>query len=62
VVACILAMLAMPTFDVFPLGHHRVAGLLGLLLLTAPRALASKGSSGTISATPPSSRALPSSR
>jgi hypothetical protein len=40
VAACILAMLAMPTFDVFPLGHHRLAGMLGLLLLTAPRALA----------------------
>jgi hypothetical protein len=44
VVACILAMLAMPTFDVFPLGHHRLAGMLGLLLLTPPRELASKGS------------------
>jgi len=28
--------LAMPTFDLFPLGYHRVAGLLLLLGLTAP--------------------------
>lgn len=30
-------MLAMPTFDVFPLGYHRLAGMLGLLWLTSPR-------------------------
>jgi hypothetical protein len=44
VLACVVAMLAMPTFDVFPLGHHRLLGMLGLLLLTRPRAVASKGS------------------
>ena len=37
VAVCIFAMLAMPTFDLFPLGYHRMAGMLGLLLLTAPR-------------------------
>jgi len=32
-------MLAVPTFDLFPFSYHRVAGLLMLLLLAAPRAL-----------------------
>jgi hypothetical protein len=34
---CGFAVLAMPTFDLFPLGYHRLAGMLGLLVLTAPR-------------------------
>ena len=37
VAALVFAMLLMPTFDVFPLGHHRLAGMLGLLWLTRPR-------------------------
>jgi len=32
----LFAMLAMPTFDLFPLGYHRVAGLCLLLGLTQP--------------------------
>jgi hypothetical protein len=32
----LFAMLAMPTFDLFPLGYHRVAGLCLLLALTQP--------------------------
>jgi hypothetical protein len=32
-------MLAVPTFDLFPFSYHRVAGLLMLLLLAAPRAM-----------------------
>jgi hypothetical protein len=31
-------MLAVPTFDLFPFSYHRLAGLLILLLLAAPRA------------------------
>ena len=33
-------MLAMPTFDLFPLSYHRLAGMLLLLGLTAPGTLA----------------------
>jgi alpha-1,2-mannosyltransferase len=39
VAAGLFAMLAMPTFDVFPLGYHRLAGMLWLLWLAAPSAL-----------------------
>ncbi len=35
----IFAMLGMPTFDVFPLGYHRLGGMLWLLWLTSPGAL-----------------------
>lgn len=35
-----LLILALPTLDLFPLGHFRVTGLLGLLWLTAPAAAA----------------------
>ena len=39
-------MLAMPTFDLFPLSYHRLAGMLLLLGLTSPGALArSEGAS-----------------
>ncbi|MGH0028995.1 MAG: glycosyltransferase 87 family protein [Myxococcota bacterium] len=37
VFAAVFAMLWMPTFDVFLLGHHRLAGMLVLLALTSPR-------------------------
>lgn len=37
VALAIFAMLVMPTFDLFPLGHHRLAGMLALLWITAPR-------------------------
>ena len=37
VALAIFAMLLMPTFDLFPLGHHRLAGMLVLLGLTSPR-------------------------
>jgi hypothetical protein len=33
----VFAMLLMPTFDLFPLGHHRLAGMLALLWLSSPR-------------------------
>lgn len=37
VALAVAAMLLMPTFDVFLLGHHRLAGMLVLLVLTSPR-------------------------
>jgi hypothetical protein len=46
-------MLAMPTFDVFPLGYHRLVGMLWLLWLVAPSALRSTGaerSAGSVAA------------
>ena len=36
VALAIFAMLLMPTFDLFPLGYHRLAGMLALLVLTSP--------------------------
>jgi hypothetical protein len=35
----LILMLAVPTFDVFPLSFHRIAGLLALVALTPPREL-----------------------
>jgi hypothetical protein len=34
-------VIALPTFDFFPLSYHRLAGLLALLVLSSPRALRS---------------------
>jgi alpha-1,2-mannosyltransferase len=45
VAAGLFAMLAMPTFDVFPLGYHRLVGMLWLLWLAAPSALRASQSS-----------------
>ena len=36
------AMLLMPTFDLFPLSHHRLAGMLALLFIGSPRAAAAQ--------------------
>jgi hypothetical protein len=33
-------MLAVPTFDLFPLSYHRIVGLVLLLILTSPGKLA----------------------
>jgi hypothetical protein len=38
IAAATFLMLGMPTFDLFPLAHHRAAGLLWLLVLSRPRA------------------------
>jgi hypothetical protein len=40
----IFLMLAMPSFDVFPVGYHRLAGMLWLLLLTPSRRLPNSSS------------------
>jgi len=32
-----ILMLALPTFDIYPLSYHRLAGLLLMLYLTSPR-------------------------
>jgi hypothetical protein len=37
IAAAAFLMLGMPTFDLYPLGYHRAAGLLWLLVLTRPR-------------------------
>jgi hypothetical protein len=42
----IFLMLAMPTFDLFPLSYHRLAGMLLLLGLTPPGALARSAGAG----------------
>jgi hypothetical protein len=33
----LVLMFAVPTFDVFPLSYHRIAGLLMLVALSSPR-------------------------
>lgn len=45
--------LAMPTFDVFPIGYHRMAGLILLLALTAPRAAPADVGGAASTAQPP---------
>ena len=51
----IFLMLAMPTFDVFPLSYHRLAGMLLLLALTSPGAVARADEAGEDELGPPSS-------
>jgi hypothetical protein len=51
----IFLMLAMPTFDLFPLSYHRLAGMLLLLALTSPGALARSEGAGEEQRPPPGS-------
>jgi hypothetical protein len=37
VAVSLFLVLGMPTFDLYPLGYHRLAGLIGLLVLTRPK-------------------------